>query len=192
MSEFQTLPEVLADFYLEAGSIRRVAEEAGVALERVDISGPALDIWSRVIDEAFATGKHSGLLQVSMAEYGMNTKLVRAWEIELEQRRNREVQQNIGRVDVNTLLLHKVSELGGQMMLSRAENSAVRHMVNGRVGALVGEVAALDLRLKQFAVERKQATRQLIVWMLLAVAILSPLSSNFLPVALRALADLLS
>lgn len=178
------LTDLLADFYPDIASIRRIGDEAGIAMERVDLSGAAINVWNRVLDEAFNTGTNSGLLQATMAEYGMNTRLARAWEVELTQRRGRETRKHIGQVDVNMLLLHKMTELADQVALGRAENSAVRHEVKGHMNAV-------NLRLEGFAIERSQATKKLLLWLLAGVVFIAPLSTAFLPALLRAVADLL-
>ncbi|MCB0111021.1 MAG: hypothetical protein KDE53_34105 [Caldilineaceae bacterium] len=71
------LRAILAQFYPDASSIRRVAADAGLDLSRVPLNNHSTNDWHRVLDEAEFANQLAGLLNVVEEEYGVNADFQR-------------------------------------------------------------------------------------------------------------------
>lgn len=69
------LRTVLVELYPELPDLRRVAHDAGVALDRVPLGGSAINHWDGLLTEAAKSGQVADLLDVAMQEYGGNVGL---------------------------------------------------------------------------------------------------------------------
>ncbi len=62
------LREALADLY-DTTSARRVAHDAGLGLERIDLGGSAQEVWYEIINEAMKVGLLDKLVVIAAHEY---------------------------------------------------------------------------------------------------------------------------
>ena len=69
------LRDVLVALYPEVADLRRVAYEAGIAVERVALGGSAVNDWAGVVAEAVKNGQVADLLDVARQEYGGSAAL---------------------------------------------------------------------------------------------------------------------
>ena len=69
------LRDVLVALYPEVADVRRVAHDAGIAVERVARGGSALNNWAGVVAEAVKNGQVADLLDVARQEYGGSAAL---------------------------------------------------------------------------------------------------------------------
>lgn len=67
--DFWRLRQELARLYPHAATIRRVAWDAGIVTERLELSGPADDIWYGLLEEAQRQKRVEQLLEVAQREY---------------------------------------------------------------------------------------------------------------------------
>lgn len=71
------LRTILAQFYPDESSIRRVAADAGLDLSRVTLNNHSTNDWHRVLDEAEFVYRLDTLLDVVAEEYATNPDLQR-------------------------------------------------------------------------------------------------------------------
>ena len=69
------LRECLLHLYPETASARRVAEQAGLSLQRIALSGPAVDTWHAILSEAERNDQICDLIAVAHSEYPNNPEL---------------------------------------------------------------------------------------------------------------------
>lgn len=69
------LRAVLVELYPDVADLRRVAHDAGVALDRVTLGGSLINSWDGVVAEAAKRGQMADLLDVARQEYGGNAGL---------------------------------------------------------------------------------------------------------------------
>lgn len=74
----QTIRTVLVELYPDAADLRRIARDAGVALDRVLLSGSALNNWDGLLAEAAKNQQVADLLDVARQEYPRNLALFEA------------------------------------------------------------------------------------------------------------------
>ena len=72
------LKEVLIFLYPTKDAAARVADEAGLPLPHVDLSGPAVTVWHNILEEAERRGLVQQLVQRVQAEYPENKELTQA------------------------------------------------------------------------------------------------------------------
>ncbi len=69
------LRTVLVELYTTTADLRRVAHDAGVALDRVVLGGSAVNCWDGLLREAAKNQQVADLLDVAQQEYGGNEAL---------------------------------------------------------------------------------------------------------------------
>ncbi|MCB0065256.1 MAG: hypothetical protein KDE19_24195, partial [Caldilineaceae bacterium] len=71
------LRTILAQFYPDESSIRRIAADAGLDLSRVTLNNHPTNDWHKVLDEAEFVNQFDALLGVVEDEYAANVDLQR-------------------------------------------------------------------------------------------------------------------
>lgn len=74
------LRDVFVTLYTDLNSAQRVATEAGVSIERIDLSSNLINVWDNILREAIKIDKIERLLGVACVEYSENRNLRAAYE----------------------------------------------------------------------------------------------------------------
>lgn len=72
------LRDLLAEFYADEASARRIADEAGLDGTHIHFAPTALDTWHAILTEADHADRLDALLEVALREYGANPALRQA------------------------------------------------------------------------------------------------------------------
>lgn len=84
---WSAMRDALAHLYPERADVHRVAEEAGLNVRRIDMTGAPLVVWEAVLREARHAGLVDAVLEVASREYGSYGLLKQAraaWERDRE------------------------------------------------------------------------------------------------------------
>lgn len=77
-SAWRPLRDVLAQFYPDESSARRIAAQAYLDSARIHFSARAVDSWHAILTEAAHAGRMEGVIQAVEQEYGANGELAKA------------------------------------------------------------------------------------------------------------------
>jgi hypothetical protein len=75
---WRPLRDLLAQFYPDESSARRIAAQAHLDSARIHFSARAVDSWHAILTEAAHAGLLDGVIQAVQQEYGANTALAQA------------------------------------------------------------------------------------------------------------------
>jgi hypothetical protein len=80
----QSLRKLLADFYPDEASIRRIIADSGMDAASIVLNSSAINNWQAVLTEAEKLGRINALLDVVECEYGANIYCARAQIVNLD------------------------------------------------------------------------------------------------------------
>lgn len=129
---YRQLRTVLVELYPEGADLRRVARDAGVALDRVALGGSAVNNWDSLLTEAAKNQQVADLLDVARQEYPGNEQLATAqaaWAASFV--------PNAARLPDNGLVL---------LNFGRDLSAAQRQQIEERLGEQLHQVHALATR----------------------------------------------
>jgi len=130
------LVSALATIYPDTGNQRRITQQLGID-SIVDLSGPPIVVWARILERARIRQQLGTLIALAMSEYGTNGDLVNA---------------------VNTELVRRPPEMGfGDEGNSHGSQALLLQMLSG----LQSQIAALDERMGKIQSENVERRHQL-------------------------------
>jgi len=86
---YKQLRTILVALYPDIDDLRRVARDAGVAVDRVRLEGSAINQWDELLREAVKNQQVADLLDVARQEYDRNTALQAVYALFLDEQKQK-------------------------------------------------------------------------------------------------------